>query len=205
MTSATFLRVWRRFDALTFFNRVMDLFFKAMIFFVVLVLGVGFVRLFWEVWKIMAGSDLKEAFGFTVTSLLTFFIILELFKSLIEYFREHRLKLTFIVDATLVFILREIMIGLYQHQSPPLMLASLAFLALVLGVLRTLAIVYSPMERRLVERFRQSETGEKKPAQHETSFGSAWRFSRPAHPSTKEINDARAEQYRTELFQQPPA
>lgn len=148
-------RPWRGFDALTFFNQVMDVFFKFLIFFVVLVLGMGLVRLFWEVWKIMTVSDLKEAFGFTVTNLLTFFIILELFKSLVEYFREHRLKLTFIVDATLVFILREVMIGLYQHQSPPAQIAALAFLALVLGGVRTLAIMYSPMERKIVEHLKK--------------------------------------------------
>jgi uncharacterized membrane protein (DUF373 family) len=91
----------------------------------------------------MAVSKLTDAFGFIVTHLLTFFIILELFKSLVEYFREHRLKLTFIVDATLVFILREVMIGLYQHQSSPLQIGALAILALVLGCLRTLAIIYS--------------------------------------------------------------
>ena len=129
----------------------MDLFFKLLIFFVVIVLAMGLVRLFWETWRIMAASELKDAFSFTVTNLLTFFIILELFKSLVEYFREHRLRLTFIVDATLVFILREVMISLYQHQSPPLLITALAFLALVLGVLRTLAIVYSPMERNMVE------------------------------------------------------
>ena len=144
-------RLWRDFDALTFFNRVMDLFFKLLIFFVVIVLAMGLVRLFWETWRIMVASELKDAFSFTVTNLLTFFIILELFKSLVEYFREHRLRLTFIVDATLVFILREVMISLYQHQSPPLLITALAFLALVLGVLRTLAIVYSPMERKMVE------------------------------------------------------
>ena len=142
---------WQRFDAVLFFNRVMDLIFKCLILFVVLVLAIGLGRLFWEVWKIMARSDLKEAFGFTVTNLLTFFIILELFKSLVEYFREHRLKLTFIVDATLVFILREVMIGLYQHQSTPLQIAAMAFLTLVLGAVRTLAIVYSPMERKMMK------------------------------------------------------
>jgi uncharacterized membrane protein (DUF373 family) len=61
-----------------------------------------------------------------------------------------------------VFILREIMIGIYQHQSSPLMLATLAFLALVLGCLRTLAIVYSPMERRLVARLHRSESQDEK-------------------------------------------
>ena len=145
------MRLWQEFDALTFFNGVMDLFFKLLIFFVVIVLAIGLARLFWEIWRIMAVSELKEAFSFTVTNLLTFFIILELFKSLVEYFREHRLKLTFIVDATLVFILREVMISLYQHESPPLLITALAFLALVLGVLRTLAIIYSPMERKMVE------------------------------------------------------
>jgi uncharacterized membrane protein (DUF373 family) len=146
-------QLWKGFDAITFFNQVMDCFFKLLIFFVVLVLTVGLARLFWEVWHIMTVSELKEAFGFTVTNLLTFFIILELFKSLIDYFREHRLKLTFIVDATLVFILREVMIGLYQHQAAPLQIAALALLALVLGIVRTLAIIYSPMERTMVESF----------------------------------------------------
>jgi uncharacterized membrane protein (DUF373 family) len=150
---------WHRFDSISLFNKVIDLLFKLLIFFVVLVLAMGLVKMFLEVWTIMTVSELKEAFGFIVTNLLTFFIILELFKSLVDYFREHRLKLTFIVDATLVFLLREVMIGLYQHQSSPLQICALAFLALVLGGLRTLAIVYSPMERRMVETLR----GEKKP------------------------------------------
>src|SRR3989304_3074809 len=164
MKSKTLSERWKEFEALPFFNQVMDLFFKLLILFVVLVLGMGLFRLFWEVWKvIISGSDLNAAFSFTVTNLLTFFVILELFKSLVEYFREHRLKLTFIVDATLVFILREVMIGLYQHQSPPLQLAALAFLALVLGLLRTLAIIYSPMEQRLVAHVRQAPTNSVNP------------------------------------------
>jgi len=142
---------WHHVDALTLFNRVIDVIFKLLIFFVVLVLAMGLVKMFLEVWKIMSENPLKDAFGFIVTNLLTFFIVLELFKSLVEYFRAHRLKLTFIVDGTLVFILREVMIGLYEHQSSPLQICSLALLALVLGAVRTLAIVYSPMERRMVE------------------------------------------------------
>lgn len=174
MKSKTLSERWKEFEALPFFNQVMDLFFKLLILFVVLVLGMGLFRLFWEVWKvIISGSDLNAAFSFTITSLLTFFIILELFKSLVEYFREHRLKLTFIVDATLVFLLREVMIGLYQHQSSPLQVAAFAFLALALGIVRTLAIIYSPMERKMVEHIHQSsdpiekklrETSEGQPA-----------------------------------------
>lgn len=150
-------RQWHRFDAVAFFNRVLDLLFKLLIFFVVLALAMGLIKMFLEVWSIMVARELKDAFGFIVTNLLTFFIILELFKSLVEYFREHRLKLTFIVDATLVFILREVMIGLYQHQNSPSQIGALALLALVLGAVRTLAIVYSPMERKMIESLRPTE------------------------------------------------
>jgi uncharacterized membrane protein (DUF373 family) len=156
MKSPASLPSWDQFDALDFFNRVMDVIFKFLIFFVVLVLAMGLARLFWEVGTIFFMSELKEAFSFTVTNLLTFFVLLELFKSLVEYFREHRLKLTFIIDATLVFILREVMIGLYQHQNAPLQIAALAVLALVLGAVRTLAIIYSPMERRMVAKFKRT-------------------------------------------------
>jgi uncharacterized membrane protein (DUF373 family) len=148
-----FANHWRRFDSLAFFDQVIDVLFKLLIFFVVLVLAMGLIKMFVKVWSVMAQRELKDAFGFLVTNLLTFFIILELFKSLVEYFREHRLKLTFIVDATLVFILREVMIGLYHHQTSPLQISALAALALVLGCLRTLANVYSPMERKIVEGF----------------------------------------------------
>lgn len=156
LTTMKLRAFWHSFEAVTFFNHVMDFFFKLLIFFVVLVLAIGFVRLFWDVWTVMAGQELKEAFAYTVTHLLTFFIILELFKSLVEYFREHRLKLTFIIDATLVFILREVMISLYQHQSSPAQIAALALMVLVLGAVRTLAIIYSPMEHRLVEKIQQN-------------------------------------------------
>ncbi len=36
------------------------------------------------------------------------FVFVELFRVLIEYFKEERVKLTYIADATLVFILKEI-------------------------------------------------------------------------------------------------
>jgi len=45
MKNGTLSQLWENFEALTFFNRVMDLFFKFLIFFVVLVLGLVFLSL----------------------------------------------------------------------------------------------------------------------------------------------------------------
>lgn len=72
------------------------------------------------------------------------FIVIELLRSIIEYFSVHRLKITFIIDAALVFVLREIMIGLYEHSLETGMITALAALILVIGGIRTLAVVFSP-------------------------------------------------------------
>jgi len=79
-----------------------------------------------------------------VTNILSMFIVIELLRSIIEYFEIHRLRITFIIDAALVFILREIMIGVYQHKMGAIEIGSLAVLLLVIGGIRTLAIIYSP-------------------------------------------------------------
>ena len=79
-----------------------------------------------------------------VTNILSMFIIIELLRSVIEYFEIHRLKITFITDAALVFILREVMVGIYQHKMSAIETGSLAVLLLVIGGIRTLAIIYSP-------------------------------------------------------------
>jgi uncharacterized membrane protein (DUF373 family) len=72
------------------------------------------------------------------------FIVIELLRSLIDYFEIHRLKITFIIDGAMVFILREIMIGLYESKINQKDILSLSLLLLVVGVIRTLAILFSP-------------------------------------------------------------
>ena len=42
------------FDSLAFFDQVIDVLFKLLIFFVVLVLAMGLVKMFLEVWSVMA-------------------------------------------------------------------------------------------------------------------------------------------------------
>jgi uncharacterized membrane protein (DUF373 family) len=75
------------------------------------------------------------------------FVVIELLKSIFEYFEVHRLKITFILDAALVFVLREVMIGLYRDSMHARKIVALAFLVLVLGAVRIAAVRFSP-ERR---------------------------------------------------------
>ena len=51
-----------------------------------------------------------------IIGVLTLFILIELSRSLFEYFSTRRLRLTPIIDADIMFVLRHIMIDLFDHK-----------------------------------------------------------------------------------------
>jgi uncharacterized membrane protein (DUF373 family) len=127
-----------------YFTRIVDSMIKFMIPIVLLALLMGIARVILDLRAVFGSQTLAAAFDMIVTNILSMFIVIELLRSLIEYFTIHRLKITFITDAALVFVLREIMVGLYQHKLEAGMIMALAALILVIGGIRTLAVVFSP-------------------------------------------------------------
>ena len=81
--------------------------------------------------------------------MLSLFVLIELSRSLADYFECNRLRLTFIVDAAIVFVLREIMIQLFQHKLPPQEIYALSLLLFVLGALRIATTVVHQMGQAL--------------------------------------------------------
>jgi uncharacterized membrane protein (DUF373 family) len=127
-----------------FFKKAVDIIIKLMIPLVILALMMGIARIVIDLRVVFNSPTVAKGFDIMVTNILSMFIVVELLRSIIEYFEIHRLRITFITDATLVFILREIMVGIYQHKISAIEIGSLAILLLVIGGVRTLAIVYSP-------------------------------------------------------------
>ncbi len=127
-----------------YFIRIVDILIKFMIPLVIFALLMGIARVVLDLRAVFGSQTIAAAFDMMVTNILSMFIVIELLRSIIEYFTVHRLKITFITDAALVFVLREIMIGLYQHSMETGMILALAALILVLGGIRTLAVIYSP-------------------------------------------------------------
>jgi len=127
-----------------YFGKIVDNMIKLLIPFVILALLMGIARLVLDLRSVFGSQSIGAAFDMMVTNILSMFIIIELLRSVIEYFSVHRLKITFITDAALVFVLREVMVGLYEHTLQTSMIFALAALILVIGCLRTLAVVFSP-------------------------------------------------------------
>jgi len=134
-----------------YFTKIVDVMIKFMIPIVIIAMIMGIARILLDLRAVFGSKTIAAAFGIMVTNILSMFIVIELLRSIIEYFTVHRLKITFITDAALVFVIREIMIGLYEHNLETGMIIALAVLILVIGVLRTLAIVFSP------EKFTETE------------------------------------------------
>lgn len=126
------------------FKKVIDIIVKLMIPVVILALMIGIARIFLDLREVFRSPTIAGGFDIVVTNVLSMFVIIELLKGIIEYFEVHRVKITFITDATLVFILREVMIGIYEHSMGWAEMVSLSALLIVIGGIRTMAIVYSP-------------------------------------------------------------
>jgi uncharacterized membrane protein (DUF373 family) len=125
-------------------KRIVDIIIKIMVPFIILALLLGVARIFLDLRGVYRSATIDEGFNLLVTNILSMFIVIELLRSILDYFEIHRLRITFIIDGALVFILREIMIGIYQHRMEAFEIISLSVLLLVIGIIRTLAIVHSP-------------------------------------------------------------
>lgn len=123
------------------FERVTRIVFTVMLVFLTLGIIIGTGRLFFLLVELFKDASITEGYLHIVSEVLSLFILIELSRSLVEYFTVHRLRLTFIVDAAIVFVLRDIMIGLFESKLGVDKLYALSTLLLVLGLLRIGSIV----------------------------------------------------------------
>jgi uncharacterized membrane protein (DUF373 family) len=127
------------------FRLISDLIVKLLVPLSIIALMMGVARVLLDLWHVFKNPDISAGFDTIVTDILSMFVVIELLKSIVEYVEVHRLKITFILDAAVVFLLREVMIGLYRHTLDGPMLAAIALLLLVLGAFRVGAVRF-PLE-----------------------------------------------------------
>lgn len=126
------------------FQKVNDLIFKLMIPLVIFALLLGFAKIVFDLGDLFGDNSLDRSFAILVTNILSMFVVIELFKGIIEYFEIKRMRITSIIDAGLVFLLREIMIAVYQHKLSASEIGFLSLALIAVAITRTLAVVYNP-------------------------------------------------------------
>lgn len=126
------------------FGRVLDLVVRVMMPLVIVALMMGIAKVFLNLWDVWRSPSIAAGFDILVADVLSMFVVIELLKSILAYFEIHRIRITFVVDAATVFVLRETMIGLFRHSLSPPEIAALAVLLLVMGGIRVAAARFSP-------------------------------------------------------------
>jgi uncharacterized membrane protein (DUF373 family) len=129
------------------FRLITDWIVKLLVPLSIIALMMGVARVLLDLWHVFHNPDISVGFDTIVADILSMFVVIELLKSIVEYFEAHRLKITFILDAAVVFLVREVMIGLYKHNVDGGQLGAIAALLLVLGVFRVAAVRF-PVEAR---------------------------------------------------------
>jgi len=118
------------------FNKVTGYIFGIILLFTTLALLVGSFRLFYGLYELSMKSGVTGNYMHIFSDVLTLVILLELSRSLFQYFMEHTIRLPVIFDAGIVFVLRDIMIGLFEHKLKTDDIYALSALLFVLGALR---------------------------------------------------------------------
>jgi uncharacterized membrane protein (DUF373 family) len=133
----------------TIFERIVGVVFSIILAFIVLGIAIGTVQLFVTTWKLFAFEGITGHYIDLIADVLTLYVLIELSRSLVEYFNTHRLRLTFIADAAIVFVIREVLIMLFKHDLKPEMLYPLSLFLFVLGALRISSVLVYQRERRI--------------------------------------------------------
>lgn len=134
-------------NSIKMFKKITDMISTVFLYVLLLALIVGMAKTLLDIRFILFDS-LESGFNHMVTSVLTVFIVIDLFKAFVDYHEHDRIKLTDITDATILIVLREIAVGLYSKELAYEFILSLAALILVLGIMRVLAIKYSPAKNQ---------------------------------------------------------
>ncbi len=143
------------------FDIVIDIVFGIILIFIILGIAIGSIQLFITIWKLFAFKGITGQYISIITDVLTLYVLVELSRSLVDYFNTHKIRLTFIVDAAIVFVIREIMIGLFKHEINPEMLYASSALLFVLSALRIGSVLVFQRDREFCSRISALENEER--------------------------------------------
>jgi len=125
------------------FKKIIDLVTVIILYILILALLSGVINILLQIKSILFGT-LGGGFGQIVSSVLTIFVLIDLFKTFID-FREHEeIRITYVTDATILIVMREIAAGVYAQRFDYQFILGLSILLLILGIIRALDVKYPP-------------------------------------------------------------
>ncbi|MEL5848459.1 MAG: phosphate-starvation-inducible PsiE family protein [Candidatus Igneacidithiobacillus chanchocoensis] len=133
---------------LRFYGKMLDLIIAVLIFLMLITLLYAVWGLLRDVYDAFFNLRQEQVISSLVADVLSVFVLIELFRTFTDYLEYHRIRLRVLAEVAIVFILRELFIGLYAHRLGPLDLLATAALLAVLIAARIAAIQFVPHHDR---------------------------------------------------------
>ena len=149
---------------LNLFERVVEIVFGILLLFMVFGIAIGTLHLFLRFPDMLTWEDSTRHYVRIVSDVLTLFILVELSRTIAEYFTIHRLRMTFVVDSGIVFILRELVVKLFESKIDNAEIYALSVLIAVLGALRIGSVVVFQHEQSMLGQLAKTTTEKPGPA-----------------------------------------
>ncbi len=134
-----------------YFDWVVNVVFGIILVFLIFGVAIGAVQLFVTTWELLAFEGVTGHYIDLIADVLTLYVLIELSRSLVEYFHTSRLRLTFIIDAAIVFVIREMLIALFKHELKPDMMYAFSAFLLVLGLIRLGSVLVYQREKMIAK------------------------------------------------------
>ncbi|MDD4933740.1 MAG: phosphate-starvation-inducible PsiE family protein [Methylacidiphilaceae bacterium] len=130
---------------LRFFRIAVATAFNLIILLLLFGLGIEIARSLWELAPTLIGAAPGWSFRDLVGRTLSLVVLLELLRAFVEYFQFDRIRLHVLLEAAAAFVLRELMLSLFDEKISGInvLIWSVAVVVLVLG--RTIALFSPPL------------------------------------------------------------
>ncbi|WP_028950623.1 phosphate-starvation-inducible PsiE family protein [Sulfurihydrogenibium subterraneum] len=93
--------------------------------------------------------NLKQMIESLINNTLSIFIMIEIIKSINDYIALKRVRISVIIDISIIILLRELVIGLYQHNISTEFSILLIGIIFLLVIMRVITLKYSPNKYKL--------------------------------------------------------
>ena len=133
---------------LRIYDRAIDVVIIGLVLVTIVVMGFAFFDVLVNVWRLI--PDLRSStvdageFRDLIVTVLDVFVLVELFNTFTGYVRTHHVRLTQLLDVTVVFALRELLVMLYAKSLAPEKLIGLCIVVILLVLARSLTSWVSP-------------------------------------------------------------
>ncbi len=126
------------------YSAMIDIIVVFLILVMLVTLGVALFSVLNDLYEALRNLRHEIAIQTLVESILSVFVLIELFRSFTDYLEFHRLRLRVITEVAIVFVLRDVFIGLYSHSLDWRDLLAFSFLIGVLIAARIASVFFTP-------------------------------------------------------------